>query len=190
MIQRCRFRIAVVLVAAFALVTPGCGPPANDEAKRRVGIIAEDPIKTIMPPGGRLLSESATAGHEPNVGGPGRPTVSRTYSFVGDTRSTAISIVEQVRRVGWRVFPQCDDVDGAFIVTGGKEMEGFRASFEAQVWIRPASAGYPAMKLPPTPAGPLVSLAISATYPEDEVATTRVAAPPTTTPEGALPDCL
>ena len=190
MIQWCRLNLAVVLVAAFVLVTAACGPPADDAAKRRVRLIAEDAIETMMPPGGRLLSESETAGHEPNIGGPGEPTVTRTYSFVGDTRSTAISIVEQVRRAGWRVFPHCDAVDGAFILTGGKDMEGFRGSFQAQVWVRPASAGDPATNLPPRAAERLVSLAISTAYPEDDVATTRAAAPQTPSLEGALPDCL
>ena len=178
---------ALALLGTGVLGLVGCAPPPNDEARRRVRLLAQDPIKTVQPPGGRLLRQSRDAGHGMSPGGDADPVVVWVYSFSGDTRAAALSVAEQIRQAGWTVTPTCDTTTGSFSLGGGKRFDRFDARLGADVGVTPnvpASDGLPAQN-----AKPQVRIILTTPYPNDYVSSTPTeAALGEPRPRG--PDCL
>ena len=158
-----------------------CAPGPSAAAKKRVATLAADPIGTLNPPGSEPVLESRVAGHKTQAPyGQGRPTVHRHYTFTGDARQAARSVLEQGRAAGWSLEADCDlQKDDTFWVRGSKRLTDatgtYRAAFEAQIYTRPASPGG-------SGGGPVVLVEISARYPGEELKGTLAPSAPTSAP--------
>ncbi len=178
---------ALVLLGCGVVGLVGCAPPPNDEARRRVRVLTQDRIKTVRPPGGRLLRHSRDAGHEMSPGGQADPTVVWVYSFSGDTRAAALSVAGQIRQAGWTLTTRCDTTTGSFSMGGGKRFDKFDAGLGASVEVTPASPASDG--LPARNAAPQVTIILTTPYPY-EYASGTTTEPSPSEPLPSEPDCL
>ena len=176
------------LVLLLGTVLLACAPGPSAAAKKRVATLAADPIGTLNPPGSEPVRESRAPGHKTQAPyGQGRPTVRRSYTFTGDARLAARSVLEQGRAAGWSLEADCDlQKNGTFWVRGSKRLTDatgtFTAAFEAQIYTRPDSSGG-------SGGGPVVLVEISARYPGEELKGTLAPSAPTSAPPTAV-SCL
>lgn len=177
----------LVLLGTGVVGLVGCGP-TSDEAKRRVRVLAEDPIKKVRPPEGRLLRQNREAGHGMSPGGAADTTeVSRVYSFSGDTRTAALSVAGQIRQAGWTVTATCDTTTGSFSLAGRKSFDTFDASMRATIEVTQASPARDGIRA--YDAEPQVSILLWTPYADEHRSGSRMGPPPLA-PTPGTSDCL
>lgn len=121
--------VAAVLLA-LQFLTNGCRPPpASDAARERARVLLEDPIRSVLPPGGELLFEGSDPGHPRDAPfAVVDPSVARHFRFSGDQRSVGRSLVQQLRQLGWSVRADC--AGDTIRVYGREQLTDFTATAE------------------------------------------------------------
>ena len=137
--QSARLRViaASVLITSLFSLAAVCGDDRpSAETRERERILLDDPVRQLKVRGGVFRGEGSTAGSPADS--PSDPvTVNRNWLFEGEVLEVGAPVARQLHEFGWTVTGgSCSEK--AVVIRAKKQFDGFVASLESLVQIRPS----------------------------------------------------